>query len=242
MIDEQPHVELGPGQPRDRQRLEALAQRGAGDRDRIDDIGLAALARRLARAGHQLRRHPHDALAAREQEPLQRAGHVPAVLDRPHPLATNAARPAQQIIKRAALRANRQVGEHAPVAASTAPTVCETLCVSAPITIIFTSPSCGVSTNGSPVDTSQSGRCHAPIKSRRRSSDGGGRHNHRQSDQGRQQAKESARRRTEDLPGSVGRHRPTTKTFSLRSRLRWSGGRCRVGSRGRRSRPGPPSC
>ena len=31
-------------------------------------------------------RDAHDPLAAGDQEPLERAGHVPAVLDRPHPL------------------------------------------------------------------------------------------------------------------------------------------------------------
>src|SRR4051812_37166693 len=69
-----------------------------------------------------------------------------------------------------------------PVAPSTAPTVCDCLWVSAPITIIRTVPSLGSLTNGSPADTSQSGRCHAPIRSRRGSSDGGGRHNIRRSD------------------------------------------------------------
>jgi hypothetical protein len=42
--------------------------------------------------------------------------------------------------------------------------------------------------SGSPVDTPQSGRCHAPIKSGRRSSGGGGRHNQCRSDQTSQSA------------------------------------------------------
>jgi hypothetical protein len=45
--------------------------------------------------------------------------------------------------------------------------------------------------------------CHASIKSRRRSSDGGGRHNIRRSNQaGRQKVNESARRQPEDLPAA----------------------------------------
>jgi hypothetical protein len=84
------------------------------------------------------------------------------------------------------------------------------LCVSAPSTIICTVPSLGYLTNGSPADTSQSGRCHAPIRSRRRSSDGGGRHNHRRSGlRAQHQAYESARRRAEDLAvGSDATARP----------------------------------
>ena len=86
-----------------------------------------------------------------------------------------------------------------PVAASTAATVCESLCVSAPITIIRTVPSLGY-TNGSPVDTSQSGRCHAPIKSRRDPRTAAGDTTTDSQTHGRHQAYESARRRTEDLP------------------------------------------
>jgi len=73
MIDEQPDVELGPGELRDRQRVDALTDRRPGDRDRVDRVGLAALTARRPRAGHQLRRHPNDPLPASEQEALQRA-------------------------------------------------------------------------------------------------------------------------------------------------------------------------
>ena len=67
-----------------------------------------------------------------------------------------------------------------PVAASTAATVCDCLWVSAPITIIYHRPLVGSSDEQ--IDTTQWGRCHASIKSRRRSSDGGARHNIRRSD------------------------------------------------------------
>ena len=66
---------------------------------------LPALARRAASAGHVLRRDPHDPLAAGDQKPLKRAGHVPAVLDRPHPLWVERSRPAQQLAEAALARA-----------------------------------------------------------------------------------------------------------------------------------------
>ncbi len=57
--------------------------------------------------------------------------------------------------------------------------------------------------SGSPADTPQLGRCHAPIKSRRRSSDGDGRHGKSRSDPtGRQAKRESARRRPRAKPTS----------------------------------------
>jgi hypothetical protein len=113
MIDEQADVELASGQSRDGQGVESLADRGSGDRDGVDHVGLAALARRAARVGHQLRRHAHDALAANEQEALQRPGHVAAILDRPHALGAHAARPPQQVIERAAPGPRRSVAERA---------------------------------------------------------------------------------------------------------------------------------
>ena len=111
VIDEQPDIELGPSELRDRQRLNALADRRAGDRDRVDAIRLARLAGAVSRAGHQLRRDTHDAFAAREQEPLQRPRDMPAILKRPHPLTADAARPAQQLTERATRRGDRHVAQ-----------------------------------------------------------------------------------------------------------------------------------
>ena len=118
---------------------------------------------------------------AREQEPLERAGDVAAVLDRPDPLPVQTPRPGKQLIERPALRATpsdppappgRRINGRARCARS--------LCVSVPITIICPVPSLGSPMNGSPVDTAQSGRCHAPIKSGRGSTGGGERHNAKQ--------------------------------------------------------------
>ena len=40
-----------------------------------------------------MRRNPHDPLARRQQRLLEAPGDMPAVLDRPHPLLVQAARP-----------------------------------------------------------------------------------------------------------------------------------------------------
>ena len=61
------------------------------------------------RAGHQLRRHTHHNLAAVNQKPLQAPGDVADVLDRPHPLAFQAAGPFQQ------LPVPHRPGRHGPV-------------------------------------------------------------------------------------------------------------------------------
>jgi hypothetical protein len=65
-------IELAAGQPRDRQRVEALAQRRAGDRDRIDDVGLATLARRATGVGGQFRGHAQHRFAAAHRERSKR--------------------------------------------------------------------------------------------------------------------------------------------------------------------------
>jgi hypothetical protein len=84
VVVQEPDLALLPRQESRRQIR--LAQEGTRDRKRVDRIRLASCACPLARVRHQLRRHPHDALPAGEQEALERAGDVPAVLERPHPL------------------------------------------------------------------------------------------------------------------------------------------------------------
>jgi hypothetical protein len=46
MVNQQPDVELRPSQLGRRQRLDAFSQRGSRDGERVDAIGLAALATR----------------------------------------------------------------------------------------------------------------------------------------------------------------------------------------------------
>ena len=96
VIDEQPQIELGPVQVRRRQRFETFTQRGAGDRERVDAVGLSAAAGLAPRAGRQRRVHAQDTLAALDQKPLQGARHMPAILDRPHPILAQAACPREQ--------------------------------------------------------------------------------------------------------------------------------------------------
>ena len=137
VIDQQPQIELGPVQLRGRQRVQALAQRRPRDRDRVDAVGLPALASaRAATSAISCVVHAHHALAALDQKPLERARDVPAVLQRPHPLAAEAARPDQQRGEPLAPTWTVCSPSSSPVAAATAAIVCERLWVSAPSTII----------------------------------------------------------------------------------------------------------
>jgi hypothetical protein len=109
MIGEQPDIERPPVEVRAWEVLEPLFQRCSGDRERVDRVGLPALTRGSASARHVLRSDPHDALAARDEEPLERAAHVPAVLDRPDPLAVELARPPQQFAEASMARRRGQL-------------------------------------------------------------------------------------------------------------------------------------
>jgi hypothetical protein len=96
VIDQQPDVELDAGQLRRRQAVEALAQRGPGDGQGVDAVGLAAIAAGATRVAHELGRYPDDAFPAGQEKPLEGARHVPAVLKRPGAIVAEAARPVQQ--------------------------------------------------------------------------------------------------------------------------------------------------
>jgi hypothetical protein len=95
MIDQQSQVQLRTGQLRGRKRLDALGDRRAGDRQRVDTVGLAALAAGAPSPGHQLRRNAHDAFAVFDQKPLKRSRDVAAVLKRPHAFLAQPAAPLQ---------------------------------------------------------------------------------------------------------------------------------------------------
>ena len=109
MEAEQPDLELGPGQARLRESLHALAQGSASDRESIDRIGLPALANNATGISHQPRRQPHDGLASIEQEPLQRAGHMPNILDHPNPFTIKLATPVDELTEAVASRAHRSL-------------------------------------------------------------------------------------------------------------------------------------
>ena len=80
----------------DRKLLDTVTYDRAGDRQRIDLVRLARLALALARGAHPMRRHPHDPLAGGHQRLLKAPRHVPAILDRPHAIVIQAARPANR--------------------------------------------------------------------------------------------------------------------------------------------------
>jgi hypothetical protein len=111
MVDQEPQVELGPVQVRGREGVQALLQRGAGDVERVDRIRLAALAGAPARPAAQMRRDPQHPLTAPDEKPLQRPGHVPAVLQRPHTVGVEAARPPQQRAEPAPTDRDRSLAE-----------------------------------------------------------------------------------------------------------------------------------
>ena len=104
MVDEQANVECRAVQVRAREVVESLLERSAGDAEGVDRVGLAALAGRAASAGHVLRGDAHDPLPAGDEEPLEGAGHVPAVLERPDSLGVERSRPAQQLAEAALAR------------------------------------------------------------------------------------------------------------------------------------------
>ena len=96
VIGEQPDlhrslVEVGGGEA-----LHAVLDDGPSDGERVDLVRLAGLALAAPRGAHPLRRHPHDPLAGRDQRLLEPARDVAAVLDRPHPLLVEPARPAHR--------------------------------------------------------------------------------------------------------------------------------------------------
>src|SRR4051812_42427669 len=85
VIDKQPQIEFGTVELGGRQRINAFAQRCAGDGERIDAVGLAAPAGPATLASHQRGRNADDAFATADQKPLKGARDVSAVLQRPLP-------------------------------------------------------------------------------------------------------------------------------------------------------------
>jgi hypothetical protein len=109
VVDEQPQLparslELSGGQL-------GLADRRARDRQRVDRVRLAPAAGRAARAGHQLRRHPHHRLAAADQKALQPTRDLAAVLKRETALATELPGPLEQAGMALLIAPDRQLAE-----------------------------------------------------------------------------------------------------------------------------------
>ncbi len=189
----EPQLERALVQPRRRQRHHALTNGSASHRQRVDRVRLAARARPVAHTGHQLRRHADHPLAAGDQKPLQPPGHMPAVLDRPHPLAAHTTRPAQQHVEPVRIRGPWR---HRPPRSPPRPPRRSSIAC-ADHTRARSCPRPLSNRQGNRRRTRLNrGGCHAPIRSRRRSSDGDERHNRlKVRPTGRHPNHESARRR-----------------------------------------------
>jgi hypothetical protein len=96
VIGDQPDLHCPLVQKHDREAVDPVLDDRAGDRQRVDLIGLARLALALAGGAHPLRRDPDDLLAGGQQRLLKALGDVPAVLDRPHAIIIQAAGPADR--------------------------------------------------------------------------------------------------------------------------------------------------
>ena len=220
VIDEQPQLPArGRGQV-------GLADRGARDRQRVDRARLAPAAGRAAA--------PPPSASAAPAPPARRGRSESAPADTTpggNPRARSRARRRAPGPTRAAARGPPRcpapsARRPARPCAGRSPPRCESACVVHPDPIMCTVPSLDNRlTDGPSEDKSQSGRCHAPIKSRRRSSGGGGRQNPCQSvHSGRQATLGSAHRQ----PGTYRPSRtpptrdaePDTEGATLCSRLR----------------------
>jgi hypothetical protein len=93
VIEQQPDLHRPLIQVRGRELLDPVAHDRAGDRQRVDLIGLPRPALAFPGRAHAVRRDSHHPLAGRQQRPLEPARDGTAVLDRPHPLVVQSARP-----------------------------------------------------------------------------------------------------------------------------------------------------
>ena len=185
MVAEKPDLHRVLIERRGGKALHAVLDHGAGDGERIDLVRLARHALPAAGGAHPVRRHAHDPLAGRDQGLLEPPRDMPTVLNRPHPLVVQPARPTHR--RQMPLLVGLDLAGAAPPAG---PRVDGRQRVRALVRVRpdhdHPPPSLRLvehRRSGSPADRSHSGRCHAPIRSHRRSSGGGGRHNLRQSDQ-----------------------------------------------------------
>ena len=197
MVNEQPDFELDTGELRDRQRVDPVPDRRPSDCNRFDRVRLAALTRAFAPFGRQLRRHAHDAFPTREQEPLERLRDVAESSSAHTAHRPDTSPTATDPRTSGAWRAPSAPRAPGPSPHSPQPG-CARPCAS-PFRSRSSEPSLqsGSPQAGSLVDTAQSGRCHAPIKSGQRSTGAASDTTRAGQTEGRQQTRESARRRPE---------------------------------------------
>ncbi len=211
MIEQQADLHRLPVQVRDRELLDPVLDDGPGDRERVDLVGLARLALTLAGRAHPLRRDTHDPLAGRQQRLLQASGHVPTVLDRPHAIVIEASGPANRGQMPGIVSLDLTTAAHPAGSLVDRRQRVRSLVGVRSDHDHVDRPFVWLTPNEADLrrTTLTRGESHASIKSRRRSSDGGGRQDLCRSDQsGRHSRQESARRQPEGPTGRVGRHRP----------------------------------
>ena len=226
MVEQERDLALRAAEPRLRQRLEALADGGSGHGLGVERVGLAELARPPAGAGHQLGRHAHHPLAGSHQEALQPTGDMAAVLERPDPLLVELARPAKQPLVAGVAGPDRQLVDRlGSVRIERGGGVGSLVWVrpdhdhvSRPFVWMTT---CEADRRWTCLSR---GGSQAPIRSRRRSSGGGGRHNACRSD--RKVDSEAKGQPTADPgpTGRVGHPRPVGPTMTLTDEARPPGG------------------
>jgi hypothetical protein len=93
VIREQPDLHRPLVQMCHGETLDPILDDGTGDRERVDLVGLAGLALPTPGGAHPVRRHPDHPLTGGDQRLFEPTRDVPAVLDRPHALVIELARP-----------------------------------------------------------------------------------------------------------------------------------------------------
>jgi hypothetical protein len=179
VVEQQRDLALGSREPGLGQALQPFADRGPRDRSGVDRVGLAELARALAGPGHQLRWHPHHPLTGAQQEALQPARNVAAVFERPDPFLVELPGPAQQPLMAGVARLHGQLIDRLGSVGIERRRGVALLVwvrsdhdhVSRPFVRMTT---CEADCRWTCLSR---GGSQAPIRSRRRSSGGGGRHN-----------------------------------------------------------------
>jgi hypothetical protein len=112
VIDQQPHLAGLTIETSHRQIR--FPQRRPSDRQRVDRMRVAVGPRAIAGVGHQLRWHPHDRFAGRQQVTLEPTGQMPTVLHRPSPLRPEPVGPPHQLDVISSCRCKRSGGEPIP--------------------------------------------------------------------------------------------------------------------------------
>ncbi len=93
VIEQQADLHCLLVQIRGREAVGPVLDDRAGDRERVDLVRLPRLTLPAPGGAHPLGCDAHDPFAGGQQRLLQPAGDLPAILDRPHPLIIEPARP-----------------------------------------------------------------------------------------------------------------------------------------------------